>query len=185
MTRTLLLTVTALLTPMTALAAGDAKTPWYADPVTLTAFLALVVFLFIVHMMGGFKTIFGQLDARAEGIQNQIDEAKALREEASRLMAEAELKAKEAETAAEDIINRAKADAKALMKQSEADLAAKVARREAQAEARIARAETEAANDVRRIAADAATAAARTILSDNAQDDQFDRALADIESRLN
>ena len=180
----------ACLTPLLLLApaahAADDKVAWYADPTTATAFAALVIFLIIVSMVGGFRLIFSKLDERAEGIQSQIDEARALREEAAKLMADAKKKAKEADAAADDIIKRAKADADAMMKQAKADLKAKVARREAQAEARIARAEADAAADVRRVAADAATEAARTILSGSGEaSDLFDHALGEIDKRLN
>lgn len=180
-----LLASTLLLAPM-AHAAGDEAVAWYADPVTATAMGAMITFLVIVGFVGGFKTIFSKLDARAEGIQSQIDEARALREEAKKLMADAKKKAKEADAAADDIIKRAKADADAMMKQAKADLKAKVARREAQAEARIARAEADAAADVRRVAADAATNAARSILAGSGEaDDLFDGALGEIDKRLN
>ena len=183
--RALLLLAPLALTPL-AHAAGDEKIAWYADPTTATAFAALVVFLIIVGLVGGFKTIFGLLDQRAEGIQNQIDEARALREEAAKLMADAKKKAKEADAAADDIIARAKADADAMMKQAKADLKAKVARREAQAEARIARAEADAEAEVRRVAADAATQAARSILAgSNEASDLFDKALGEIDRSLN
>lgn len=166
--------------------AADEKVAWYADPTTGTAFAALVVFLIIVAMVGGFKTIFSALDARADGIQTQIDEAKALRDEAAKLMADAKKKAKEADAAADDIIKRAKADAETLMKKAKADLKVKVARREAQAESRIARAEADAAAEVRRVAADAATSAARSILAGSSEaEDLFDKALSEIDQRLN
>ena len=182
--RFLLLAPLALAAPLAH--AADEKVTWYADPTTGTAFAALVVFLFIVASVGGFKVILQKLDERAEGIQNQIDEAKALREEASKLMADAKKKAKEADAAADDIIKRAKADANAMMKQAQADLKAKVARREAQAEARIARAEAEAAAEVRRVTADAATDAARSILAGSGEaNDLFDNALGEIDKRLN
>ncbi len=176
----------ALLAAPMAHAAGDEAVAWYADPVTAIAMSALVVFLLIVTFVGGFKTIFSKLDERAGGIQNQIDEARALREEAAKLMADAKKKAKDADAAADDIIKRAKADADAMMKQAKADLKTKVARREAQAEARIARAEADAAADVRRVAADAATEAARAILAGSGEtDDLFDNALGEIDKRLN
>lgn len=180
----------AALLPLTLLApmahAADEKVAWYADPVTATAFAALVIFLLIVTFVGGFKIILTKLDERADGIQTQIDEARALREEASKLMSDAKKKAKEADAAADDIIKRAKADAEAMMKQAKADLKAKVARREAQAEARIARAEADAAAEVTRVAADAATAAARSILSSSGETDElFDKALGEIDKRLN
>ena len=180
-----LLTAPSLLLAPAAFAA-DEKVAWYADPTTATAFAALVVFLFIVAFVGGFKLILSKLDERAEGIQSQIDEARALREEATKLMADAKKKAKEADAAAEDIIKRAKADADAMMVQAKEDLKAKVARREAQAEARIARAEADAAAEVRRVAADAATDAARSILSGSGEaKDLFDNALGEIDKRLN
>lgn len=180
-----LLPLALAVAPM-AHAAGDAKTPWYADPTTATAFAALIVFLMVVAFVGGFKFVFTKLDERADGIQSQIDEARALREEAAKLMADAKKKAKEADAAADDIIARAKADADAMMKQAKADLKAKVARREAQAEARIARAEADAAAEVRRVAADAATDAARAILAGSGEaSDLFDGALSEIDKRLN
>lgn len=178
------LTLALALAP--AAHAADEKVAWYADPTTATAFAALVVFLFIVSSVGGFKLILSKLDERADGIQTQIDEARALREEAAKLMADAKKKAKEADEAAEDIIKRAKADSDAMMKQAKQDLKAKVARREAQAEARIARAEADAAAEVRRVAADAATEAARSILSGSGEaNDLFDNALGEIDKRLN
>ncbi|MEM1389541.1 MAG: ATP F0F1 synthase subunit B [Pseudomonadota bacterium] len=158
----------------------------FTDVTTMIALAALVVFLTFVWYVGGFKLIFGALDKRADTIRNQLEEAKTLREEAAKALAEAERKAKEADELADDIVKRAKADAEAMMKQAQVDLETKVNRREAQAEARIARAEADAAADVRRAAADAATEAARTIISksDDA-DDLFDKALSEIETRLN
>ncbi|MDJ0922749.1 MAG: hypothetical protein QNI84_16595 [Henriciella sp.] len=178
------LSLAFLITP--AAFAADEKVAWYADPTTATAMLALIVFLGIVAYVGGFKFVFSKLDERAENIQTQIDEAKALREEASKLMADAERRAKEADQAAEEIVKRAKIDADNMMKQAKADLEVKVARREAQAEQRIARAEADAANAVRKAAADAATKAAKEILSGTGQtDDLFDKALSEIDGRLN
>lgn len=156
------------------------------DTTTWVAFGTLVVFLAFVWWVGGFKMIFGALDKRADAIKAQLDEAKALREEATKALAEAKVKAAEADAAADEIVKRAKADAEAMMVQAKADLEAKVARREAQAEARIARAEADAASDVRKVAADAATEAARSILSGGKEgDDLFDKALAEIDGRLN
>ena len=157
----------------------------FTDTTTLVAFSALVIFLIIVNMLGGFKFIFSALDKRADDIRQQLEEAKTLRSEASKALAEAERKAQEADAAASEIIARAQADAEAFMKQAKADLEAKVARREAQAEQRIARAEAEAMQDVRKAAADAATRAASEILSnDSKAEDLFGKALSDIEKSL-
>jgi len=65
-----------LFTALPAFAAEAAHAvKWYKDPVTHTAFAALVVFLIIAARMGAFKAIFSSLDNRAEDIQNQINEA--------------------------------------------------------------------------------------------------------------
>jgi F-type H+-transporting ATPase subunit b len=194
----LLTSLAASLAPMAMAAAEKSDKPrdeavgfgyltyGLTDTTTLVAFAALVVFLVFVWWVGGFKLIFGALDKRADNIRVQLEEAKTLREEASKALAEAERKAKEADALAEDIVKRAKADADAMMKQAKADLESKVARREAQAEARIARAEAEAEAEVRRAAADAATEAAREILSGSKEaDGLFDKALGEIEGRLN
>ncbi|MEO1642780.1 MAG: ATP F0F1 synthase subunit B [Pseudomonadota bacterium] len=190
--------LTVLTTPIALAADGYSDKPrdeavgfgyltyGFTDVTTMVALAALVVFLTFVWYVGGFKLIFGTLDKRAETIRTQLEEAKTLREEAAKALAEAERKAKEADELAEDIVKRAKADAEAMMKQAQVDLEAKVERREAQAEARIARAEAAAAADVRRAAADAATKAARTLISKaDDGDDLFDKALSEIETRLN
>ncbi|WP_300395676.1 ATPase [Henriciella sp.] len=158
----------------------------FTDPTTNVAFSALVVFLIIAGALGAFKFVGRSLDERAEGIQKQLDESRALREEAAAMLAEAERKQKEADQTAEAMIKQAKADAKLMVEQARKDLADKVARREAQAEARIARAEAEAAEDVRRAAADAATRASKDILAGSSKRSElFTEALDEIEKALN
>lgn len=157
----------------------------FLDPITHTAALAFVVFLVIAGSLGAFKMVARSLDERAEGIQKQLDESRALREEAAAMLAEAERRQKEADQTADAMIKQAKADAKTMVEQARKELAEKVARREAQAEARIARAEAEAAQDVRRAAADAATRASKDVLaSSNKRGDLFTEALAEIEKAL-
>ena len=122
----------ALLTPLLLIApaayAADEKVAWYADPTTATAMAALVIFLLLVAFVGGFRFVFSKLDERATGIQSQIDEARAMREEASKLMADAKKKAKEADAAAEARIARAEADAAAEVRRVAADAATEAAR---------------------------------------------------------
>ena len=158
----------------------------FLDPVTHVATAALVVFLIIAAALGAFKAVGKALDDRAGDIQKQLDESRALREEAAAMLAEAERKQKEADQTAEAMIQQAKADAKLMVEQARKDLAEKVARREAQAEARIARAEAEAAQDVRRAAADAATRASKEIISSSSKrGDLFTEALEEIDKALN
>lgn len=183
----------ALVAPL-AMAAesghGDSHGPaWVPEflthPATNVAFLAMVGFLLIVWRFGGFKLITSGLDKRAETIEAQLNEAKDLREAASKMLADAERKQKQADKDAEAIVKQAKQDAKILMKEARASLAQRLERREAIAEARIKQAEHEATAEVRRAAADAATKAAEAVLVEKAGADQFEAAAQQIEKALN
>ena len=161
---------------------GGGPFGWLMDPITNTAFAAMLVFLLIVWHLGGFKAIFGALDKRSEAIASELEQAKNLREEATKALASAERAQAEADKEAEAIIAQAKTDAEAMMVEARKELADRLARREATAEQRIARAAQEAEEEVRRTAADAATAAARAILSKDG--DFFDTAASEIEKAL-
>lgn len=167
-----------------AFAASKASGPfgWLMDPVTNTAFAAMVIFLLIVWRLGGFKTITGALDKRAADIAAELEQARNLREEAAKALASAERAQAEADKEAEAIIAQAKVDAEAMMAEARQELSDRLARREASAEKRIARAAQEAEEEVRRAAADAATAAAKEMLSKDA--DYFETAASEIEKAL-
>ena len=190
MKRLSLLAIVALYAtaPMAFAAGGEgAPNPFagFLDLTTNVAFLAMATFLFIVWRLGGFKALTGALDKRADTISEQIAEATALREAASKTLAEAERRRREADEQAEAIIKQAKIDSKAMMEEARASLAERVKRREAQAAERIARAEAEATAEVRNIAADAATAAARSLLAADTSVDQFEKAADEIDRALN
>lgn len=193
MTRFLLAFSSAALIGQAAFAAETAKDGnafWsgfvysFTDHVTNTAFAALVVFLAIVWRLGAFKAMMSALDSRATNIEAELNEARDLRERATKALADAERRQKDADEEAKAIVAQAKADAKNMMEQARKDLEQRLKRREALAESRIARAEADAADQVRRAAADAATRAARSILSEDSSVDQFDRAAGEIEKAL-
>lgn len=182
------LTATVLSVPSAFAAEGSEKGYWeylFTDPATNLAALALVIFLGIVWYVGGFRAIAGALDTRATGIRDELEEARKLRDEAKRILAETEKRQKEAEIEADAIITQAKSDARAMAEQSARDLEERLRRRQQMAEERIARAEAEASEAVRQAAADAATEAARQILTSKADPaDQFARAADEIEKAL-
>jgi len=180
--RVALVTLTALALAPAAAAATDG--PWYTDPAKGFALLSLIIFFAIVWRAGGFRLIATALDSRGAQIQARINEAKELRDSATKMLAEAERKQKQATEDAGKIVAQARADAEAMLKQAEADIKDRIARREAQAEARIARAEAEAAAEVREAAANAATRAARDLMSKSPPADQFDKALDEVEKAL-
>jgi len=180
----LLIVASSVALAPAAFAASEKSGPfgWLMDPVTNTAFVAMVAFLLIVWRLGGFKVVFGALDKRSEAIATELEQAKNLREEAAKALASAERAQAEADKEAEAIIAQAKSDAEAMMVDARKDLADRLARREASAEQRISRAAQEAEEEVRRAAADAATAAARDILSKDG--DFFESAASEIEKAL-
>jgi len=177
------LALLSMIPAASAYAAGEG-TPWWANGPAHTAFIALILFLLIVWRLGGFRVVANYLDKRRDEIAGQLEEARTLREEAARKLADAERRQKEANTEAQRIIEQAETDAKAMMASARNDLEQRLTRREALAETRIERASEEAAHDVRRAAADAATRAAGKILSEDNEVDHFDSALDSVERVL-
>ena len=133
------------------------------DPTTWV-FIAVVIFLLALLYFGIHKKIAGALDARADAIRSELDEARRLREEAQALLASYQRKQKEAEAQAEEIVKQARSDAENMASQARKDLAERLERRAAQAEAKIANAEAQALGEVKAKAADLAMDAAENIL---------------------
>lgn len=178
--RSLALTLTIpAFAALPAAAATDG--PWYLDPAKGLALVALLIFFAIVWRAGGFRIIGGALDSRSNEIQTRMDEAKSLRDQATKMLAEAERKQREASEEASVIVARAREDARLMVERAETELAARIARRQELAEARISRAEAEATAEVRRAAADAATAATRRLLIEKGTGDPFEQAAGEIE----
>ncbi|GGY50144.1 F0F1 ATP synthase subunit B family protein [Parvularcula lutaonensis] len=155
-------------------------------------FWVLVGFILVIGIFvwqGVFKKLGGFLSSRAALIQQQLDEARSMREEAQRLLADYQKRQREAESEAEDIIALAKADAKAMAAEAKAKLEEQVARRTQAAHDRIARAEAQAIAEVRAQTADLAIDAAREIIKartdGSAQKALLDRAISDIRGKLN
>lgn len=151
--------------------------------VGLIIFLALIVYLKVPGVVGK------SLDARADKIRDELEEARRLREEAQSLLAEYQRKRKEAEKEAGEIVAIAQREAHGLLEEAKKKTEDYVARRNKLAEQKIAQAEVEAVNEVRASAVDIAIAAASKILSEkvDAQTsaDLFKTSLSEVKSRLN
>jgi F-type H+-transporting ATPase subunit b len=135
------------------------------------------------------SAILGGLDARAERIRKDLDEAAALRAQAEKLLAEYQAKHRDAMAQADSIIASAKEDAARLAAKAESDLAAALKRREEMALQRIAQAEAQATADVRTAAVDLAIAATAKLLEKHLdagrQDALADKAIQALPNRLN
>lgn len=157
-------------------------TPEFWVAVAFFAFVALVAYL------GGFGQFLGGLDSRAKRIRAELDEARRLRDEAARILADYQRRRSEAEREVESIVAGAREEAERNSAEAHARLTEFVARRTAAAEAKIAQAERQAEADVRAAAADAAVKVSETILRERlggeAAQDLVRRSLGEVRTGL-
>ncbi len=156
-----------------------------------TNFIVLIAFLLFVGILIYYKLpakVTTLLDARATQIRAELDEARALREEAKALLATYERKQKEVKDQSERMIAAAKAEAEAAAAQARADLETSVTRRLAAAEEQISAAETAAVRAVREQAITVAVSVAAEILAKQmtpeAASASIDAAITQVEAKL-
>ena len=153
-------------------------------------FGALIVVIAIAAKPA-WKAITKSLDARAEKIRVELEEAARLREEAQSALAVYQRKQRDALSEAEAIVAHAKEEAARIRTQALADLEVTLKRREAMAMNRIAQAEAAAIADVRDSAVRVAIEASRKIITDDLGSDRakatrlVEQAIADLPGRLN
>lgn len=182
----ILATLIALFAASPALAASG---PFFSlsntDFVVMIAFILFVGFLIYLKVPGKIGEL---LDKRAAGIRSELDEARALREEAQTLLASFERQQKDVQEQADRIVAQAKAEATAASKQARVDLEKSIARRMQAAEDRIASAEASALREVRDSAVAIAIAAAREVIAKqmNAADANklIDDGIAIVDAKL-
>lgn len=126
--------------------------------------VAAIIFVVLVFKPVS-RVLTGGLDARAARIRAELDEARRLREEAERLVAEYRARQQQAAAEAEAIVAHAQAEAERIAAQSARDLELALERRQRTAEERIAQAEAKALEEVRAVAIDVAIAAARDVIA--------------------
>jgi F-type H+-transporting ATPase subunit b len=132
-----------------------------------TDFVVTLAFLLFVGVLFYFKVpslLGGLLDKRAAGIKADLDEARALHEEAKTVLASYERKQKDVQEQADRIVETARREALAAAEQAKADLKATITRRLATAEDQIASAEAAAVRNVRDRAVNLAIAAAGDLI---------------------
>lgn len=159
------------------------KTPDFWVAVSFFIFCGLLIWKGVPGM------ITSALDARAERIKNQLDEAQKLREDAQAMLAEYERKRKDAEKEAQGIVDQAKSEAENFAVEARAKLKESMARRTKMAEDKISQAEAQAIKEVRAAAADLAITAATTMVGEAAKGAKgnklIDESIALIKTRLN
>ncbi|MFP7674198.1 F0F1 ATP synthase subunit B [Marivita sp. S0852] len=170
-----------------ALAAGDK--PFFS--LANTDFVVSIGFVLFIGVLLYFKVpplVLGLLDKRAEGIQAELDEAKALREEAQALLASYERQQREVQDQADRIIAHAKEEAVLAGQQASEALEKSIARRLAAAEDQIASAQASAVKEVRDRAIVVAIKAAQDVIAKQmtARDaaKTIDDAIAEVGQKL-
>lgn len=175
---------------LAALPAHAASGPFFS--LANTNFTVLIAFLIFIGVLVYFKVpgmLTGMLDKRAARIQQDLDEARRLREEAKALVASYDRKLKEARDQVERIVANAQTDAKAAAEAAKADLARSIARKLQAAEEQIAAAEGSAIREVRERAIAVAIAAAGDVLAKQTTGESaaalIDASIAEVGKRLN
>ena len=151
--------------------------------------IAFVILMGVFAWLGVHRTVLKALDHRSERIKAELDDARRLKDEAAKLLAEYQAKRASAEREAQDIIAAAKVEAERIAAEAKTKMEDFVARRTKTAESKIALAEAQALADVRAAAADAAVAAASTVLSQTVKgqvaDNLLSKGIAEVKAKLN
>lgn len=182
MNRRLALSVAAVLAAQPAFAAGDAF-----FSLANTDFVVLLAFILFIAVLIYFKVppqVGGMLDKRAENIASEIEEAKALQEEAKALLAEYERKHREVQDQADRIVAHAREEAQIAADLAHEALKKSIARRMAAAEDQIASARSHAVKEVRDKAIAVAVAAAREVIAKQMTESDADKLIDDSISQV-
>lgn len=169
-----------------ALAAGDRF-----FSLANTNFIVSIAFLLFIGVLVYHKVpglLMGMLDKRADAIRADLNEAKALREEAQTVLASYERKQREVAGQSRRIVEQAREEARLAGEQAREELKGSVVRRLQAAEDRIASARAKAVKDVRDRAVTVAISAARDAIARQMTAAQgnalIDDAISTVENKL-
>ena len=155
----------------------------FQDP----TFWVLVAFIGFISVLVYFKVpgmVTQALDARAEKIKKNLEEADALLKEAQGLLASYQKKQREAADEARDIQARAKEEAERIVENGRTRLEDSLQRREKLAMDRITQAEASAVDEIRAHTVDIALDATRDLLAKNLSENKATAMLNDAIKEL-
>jgi F-type H+-transporting ATPase subunit b len=160
----------------------------FEEPETWVA-IAFIILMCLFAYFGVHRTVLKALDNRSARIKAELNDARRLKDEAAKVLADYKARRASAEREAEEIIANAKSEAERIATEAKAKMEDFVARRTKTAESKIALAEAQAVADVRAAAADAAVAAASSILSKTVKgeiaDDLLTKGINEVQQKLN
>jgi F-type H+-transporting ATPase subunit b len=150
--------------------------------------IGFLIFLGVLMHFRVPSLIFGRLDSRAARIRSDLEEARALREEAQSLLASFERKQKEVRALADEIVAAAKVEAENAAEVAKEDIRRSVVRRLKTATDQIAAAESAAVRQIRDRAVNVAVAAAAQVIGQTMQpedgDGLIDAAISELGAKL-
>jgi len=154
-------------------------------------FVVVIAFVLFIGVLVYFKvpgTVVAMLDKRAVGIQANLNEARALREEAQTLLASYDRKRSEMKAQADRIVASAKEEAELAAAKAQLDLEVSIRRRLKAAEEQIESAKAGAVKEMRDRAIQVAVAAAADVLSKDMDSDRavalIDQSIKTVEAKL-
>ena len=127
--------------------------------------VSFFIFIGVLVYFGVHMKVASALDARALLIRKELEEARRLREEAEKVLADYQRKLGDVVTEVDNITALATTEAKTLAAETRQSLKEYFDRRIKLAEEKIARAEMEAVREFRSVAVDAAIAAAQNLIA--------------------
>lgn len=161
---------------------------WNLENAELWVGVGVALFLLILWWAGAFKMAAASLDAKADKIRVDLDEAARIRAEAEALLADIQKQRVDAEAHVKSMIEAADAQAKQFAADAKAQLEETIARRTALAERKIETAQAEAAAQVKAAAIDLAAKATETVLAQQLagtkSDPLVDRAIGQLAIKL-
>jgi F-type H+-transporting ATPase subunit b len=150
--------------------------------------IGFVIFIGVLIYVGVPGMITRKLDERAVRIKAELDEVRALRDEAQTLLATYERRQKEVKAQAEDIVVAARRESEAAAEAAKEEIRRSVARRIQTAGEQITAAEQAAVRQIKDQAVSVAVAAAAEVLRGQMKADDanalVDSAIAEVGAKL-
>ena len=150
--------------------------------------LSFVLFVFFVIWVGLPSTIIKSLDDRSEKIKNELDEARALHEEAQKLLANEKRKLEKCDSDVKEILKKASDQAALITEKSNILLQEEIKRKQKQADIKIDQAKDDAIREVKDKAAELSLIIAKEYLKENIDDkissELIDKSIIDLKNNL-
>ena len=150
--------------------------------------LSFVLFVFFVIWVGLPSTIIKSLDERSKKIKNELDEARALHEEAQKLLANEKRKLEKCDSDVKEILKKASDQAALITEKSNILLQEEIKRKQKQADIKIDQAKDDAIREVKAKAAELSLIIAKEYLKENIDDkissDLIDKSIIDLKNNL-